>query len=130
MSIVVSIIVSLKFSFSSRELALLRIKEAKIKKELEDSKLLSEKWMKENRLKALELKTQALRLQSEKKPDLKPAINVSKADANYNSYSNPSTNSGKRTESNENNFQRSASETLVDASKFYEYLSETKEVGK
>jgi hypothetical protein len=59
-----SIVLELYLPFCSRELALLRVKEAKIKKELEDSKLLAEKWSKENRIKALELRTAALRLKA------------------------------------------------------------------
>jgi hypothetical protein len=61
-----SIVLEFYLSLCSRELAVLRVKEAKIKKELEDSKLLAEKWSKENRIKALELRTAALRLKAGK----------------------------------------------------------------
>lgn len=54
-------------NFFSRNLAMLRIKEAKIKKDLEESKIEATKMLTESRLRMLDLKTRALLSSSEKK---------------------------------------------------------------
>ena len=80
--------------------------------------------MKENRLKALELKTQALRIRSEKKPATPTPTN----NKNHDGNTSRSNQTFSRNENVENNSQIPFSSASFDESKFYQYLAETKEV--